>query len=90
MTAKPATLLAVDVAYADNDGATADAADTTAIGNNHAYAAGVVFHDWSDDKPEKTCVSHTTSVAGYVPGEFYKRELPCILQLLSQHEIEPD
>lgn len=89
MMGKPATLLAIDVAYADN-GATVDTTVASAIGNNHAYAAGVVFHDWSDDKPEQTCVSHITSVAKYVPGEFYKRELPCILQLLTENDLQPD
>ncbi|MFZ6743642.1 endonuclease V [Undibacterium sp. JH2W] len=83
---KPATLLAIDVAYADNG--TADAAIDS--DNSHAYAAGVVFHEWSDNKPEKTCISHISDVAGYVPGEFYKRELPCILQLLAEHEVQPD
>ncbi|MFZ6874056.1 endonuclease V [Undibacterium sp. Di27W] len=91
---KPATLLAIDIAYADNgaaDAAANAATNATTNGNNkHAYAAGVVFHDWSDDKPEKTCISHISDVAEYVPGEFYKRELPCILQLLAEHDVQPD
>lgn len=87
---KQATLLAIDVAYADNgapDGGTGDAANSS---NNDAYAAGVVFHDWGDDKPAKTCISHIPTVAKYVPGEFYKRELPCVLRLLAEHEVQPD
>jgi len=71
------TLLAVDVHYV-GDGA------------DGAYVAGVVFRNWDDVQPEKTSISHINSVAEYVPGEFYKRELPCILQLLKEHDLQPD
>ncbi|MFZ6712347.1 endonuclease V [Undibacterium sp. TC9W] len=78
MTAKPATLLAVDVHYSSDEA------------GESACVAGVVFHNWDDDKPAKTCISHIRNVANYVPGEFYKRELPCILQLLAEHDLQPD
>ncbi|MFZ6733620.1 endonuclease V [Undibacterium sp. Ji42W] len=78
MTTKPATLLAVDVHYSSDEA------------GESACVAGVVFHNWDDDKPTKTCISHINSVANYVPGEFYKRELPCILQLLEEHDLQPD
>lgn len=65
--------MAVDVQY-ENDG---------------AFAAGVVFNEWSADSPERTCVCKIPAVEEYVPGQFYKRELPCILQLLNDHQLTP-
>lgn len=67
-------ILAVDVDYQD---------DT-------AYVAGVIFHDWTTDTPGKTVVSRVENIKGYVPGEFYKRELPCIFKLLEDYGIKPD
>ncbi|MFZ6781185.1 endonuclease V [Undibacterium sp. Ji83W] len=81
MTAKPATLLAVDVHYSSHgEGGSGE----------QASVAGVIFHNWDDEYPAKTCISHISHVADYVPGEFYKRELPCILQLLTEHDLQPD
>lgn len=59
-------ILAVDVHYRDTS----------------ATVAGVVFNHWDD---AHALASHTVicnDIADYVPGEFYRRELPCILQLL--------
>ena len=47
-----------------------------------ALAAGVVFAEWSSPRPEAELVVPLSDVAAYVPGEFYKRELPCVLAVL--------
>ena len=67
-------ILAIDVAYE---------ADT-------AVAAGILFENWEDDRSRQNFISEISEIDSYVPGEFYKRELPCILKLLEQHEIHPD
>ncbi|WP_431479518.1 endonuclease V [Massilia eburnea] len=60
-------LLAVDVQYRDDCG----------------FAAGVLFQDWHSDRAVRTVSARVDGIGEYVPGEFYKRELPCILKLLS-------
>lgn len=50
---------------------------------DQANVAGVLFNDWSDGQPQQVVVERCTQVAAYESGQFYKRELPCILQLLS-------
>src|SRR5688572_3635648 len=59
-------IVAVDVDYRD-DG---------------ARAALVAFHDWSDSTPAGERVELVAEVAPYEPGNFYKRELPCILRVI--------
>jgi deoxyribonuclease V len=67
-------ILAVDVHYSENN----------------ALAAGVLFENWEDEKAQKECVSLIEGVAGYEPGKFFKRELPCILKLIAEHQLKPD
>lgn len=55
-----------------------------------AVAAGVLFGAWTDDKPARTLTSEVPGIAPYVPGRFFERELPCLLQLLLTHSLEPD
>lgn len=57
--------------------------------NDIAYVAGIVFNDWLDTG----CPNYKTKVVGvekYTPGEFYRRELPCILKLIEEHKLKPD
>lgn len=51
-----------------------------------ASAAAVLFSDYRDAEPAAEYTRFLTSTAAYQPGEFYKRELPCILRLLAQVE----
>lgn len=44
--------------------------------------AAVLFSTWLDAAPTQELVLTLSSQAGYVPGEFYKRELPCLLHLI--------
>jgi len=58
--------------------------------NNTALAAGVLFSDWQSEVPtEEVCIT-VQNVAEYIPGQFYKRELPCILAVLqaSEHIVD--
>jgi len=47
-----------------------------------AIAAGVVFENWESTTPLHSVVSKRRLVEDYEPGLFYRRELPCILDLL--------
>lgn len=67
-------ILAIDVHYTENE----------------AVAAGVTFDDWSDTAAKGLYISKISPVHRYIPGEFYKRELPCIDALLKEHHLEPD
>lgn len=49
-----------------------------------ASAAAVLFTDYDDPKPEAIYSTLLPAAADYVPGRFYKRELPCILSLIQQ------
>ena len=49
-----------------------------------AIAAGVLFQHWNDPAPSTEIITPIASVAEYEPGRFYKRELPCLLELLKQ------
>jgi deoxyribonuclease V len=61
--------LAVDVAY---------------NGDTIAQAVGICFNDWLDTGPKKVIKEFVMGLEPYQPGEFYKRELPCILRVLSK------
>jgi deoxyribonuclease V len=54
-----------------------------------ARAAAVLFTDYSDPVPDRILSRLISEPAGYIPGAFYKRELPCILALLDQFEQMP-
>jgi deoxyribonuclease V len=64
--------LAVDVAY---------------NGDTIAQAVGVCFDEWLDLSPKKVVKEFVMGLEPYQPGEFYKRELPCILRILSKINI---
>jgi deoxyribonuclease V len=50
--------------------------------NGSATAAAVVFVDYSDSKVHQIYTCHIPGTEDYVPGQFYKRELPCIIAVL--------
>jgi deoxyribonuclease V len=52
-----------------------------------AVAAGVLFYDWQDEVAIKELVTECEVAGDYLPGEFYRRELPCLLRLLEQVEV---
>jgi len=47
-------------------------------------AAAVLFSDYSDAEPTAAYTQFLLGAADYIPGEFYRRELPCILTLFKQ------
>jgi deoxyribonuclease V len=49
-----------------------------------AVAAGLWFRGWSAETAEFQAVAPITEVAEYQPGEFYRRELPCLLEVLAR------
>ena len=67
-SAPDALVACVDVGYRD----------TTAV------AAGVWFRGWAASEPEVEVVTALGEVAPYQPGEFYRRELPCVLAVLER------
>lgn len=61
-------ILAVDVDYRDN----------------RALVAGILFRDWGDAHPTAERVVECEVASDYRPGEFFRRELPCIKRLLCE------
>lgn len=49
-----------------------------------ARAACVVAQDWADETPIAEYTTFLDTVEPYVPGEFYRRELPCLQAVLAQ------
>jgi deoxyribonuclease V len=47
-----------------------------------ACAACVVAQDWGDTAPAGGWTTTVSPVAAYQPGEFFRRELPCLLAVL--------
>lgn len=48
-----------------------------------AVAACLVFADWGDAEPVREYRTNLSSVEPYVPGAFYRRELPCLVKVLA-------
>jgi deoxyribonuclease V len=49
-----------------------------------AVAAGLWFRGWTAAVAEHRAVASFAAVANYEPGEFYRRELPCLLGVLDR------
>lgn len=54
---------------------------------DHAIAACLLFADWHDAAPIEEVVARIENVEPYIPGQFYRRELPCILAVLNQVNV---
>lgn len=57
--------------------------------SDQAFVAAVAFNAWDAAKPDQIYQTSLNGIADYEPGQFYKRELPCILQLLNEHQLQP-
>lgn len=55
-----------------------------------ALAGAVVFADFSDSEAHTQYALEIPGVAPYKPGQFYRRELPCIMAILGLIEDEID
>ncbi|WDF59255.1 endonuclease V [Flavobacterium sp. KACC 22758] len=56
--------------------------------DNKAKTVCLEFENWNEDKNFKVHAEIIDNVSEYIPGEFYKRELPCILSLLNQIDLK--
>jgi deoxyribonuclease V len=52
-------------------------------------AAAVIFERWDDAAPLAEYTAIFDGVAPYVPGQFFKRELPCLLAVLGKIDEPP-
>ena len=57
---------------------------------DHAVAAGLLFAEWGDATPTQELVARIDQIEPYVPGQFYRRELPCLLAVLSKSPTPVD
>ncbi|RQX83021.1 endonuclease V [Burkholderia anthina] len=55
-----------------------------------AYAAGIVIESWESSVVAERLTATVDGLQGYIPGKFYLRELPCIVELLKhvEHPLE--
>ncbi len=60
------------------------ALDTYYYSDTEAKTVGVIFNNWEDTEPSQILETWTYDFGPYIPGEFYKRELPCMLDLLKK------
>lgn len=56
--------------------------------NSSAVVAGVVFDEWFAKEPLDEYITKVAHVENYESGSFYKRELPCIMALLKEHNLK--
>jgi deoxyribonuclease V len=54
-----------------------------------AVAACLTFSDWQDSRPVRELTEVVREVEPYRPGEFFRRELPCLMQVLGRLEERP-
>lgn len=64
-------IVAIDVHYKDSN----------------AKAVGALIQNWGDAAAVQHVIRYIDSVEEYVPGAFYKRELPCIMDVLNQVDL---
>lgn len=64
-------ILALDVYYEDEK----------------AKVVGVLFEDWASEQPIQVLEEWIAGVAAYESGQFYKRELPCLMQILAKVKL---
>ncbi len=56
--------------------------------DDKAKTVALCFEEWTDETPSKIFSEIITGVEEYQPGQFYKRELPCLISLLKQIDID--
>ena len=57
---------------------------------NYASIGGVTFANWEDNEEIASFHSDLYDIEQYTPGKFYRRELPCILKLIEEHQLKPN
>lgn len=56
--------------------------------NNKAKTVCLEFNEWKENKDYKVKTEIIDNIEEYIPGEFYKRELPCIISLLNKYDLK--
>lgn len=56
--------------------------------DNKAKTVCLEFTEWSEDKNFKVHSEILENIDEYISGEFYKRELPCIISLLNKFDLK--
>ena len=56
--------------------------------DDNAKTVAVQFEHWTDAEPIQVFSETLTDIEPYESGSFYKRELPCILSLLKQIDLD--
>ena len=64
--------------------------DVHYFADGRASAGAVLFHKYTDAESILEYIGLTDGVSHYIPGQFYRRELPCILRLLEQFNEAPE
>ena len=64
--------------------------DVHYLKDGSASGAAVLFSGYNYGEPSATYTQFLSEAASYVPGELYRRELPCILKLVSKFPKPPD
>ncbi|HRF80863.1 MAG TPA: endonuclease V, partial [Flavobacteriales bacterium] len=54
---------------------------------DRAHTVAVLFDAWTAARPAQVISAWREGIEAYEPGQFYKRELPCILDLLRQVDL---
>jgi len=50
---------------------------------DRAKTVCLAFSRWTDKEPSAICIKYTNQVNEYESGEFFKRELPCIMDIIN-------
>jgi len=53
---------------------------------NLAKSVGILFN-WQDSVPKEIVCEYIYEMEEYIPGQFYKRELPCLLKIIEKIDI---
>lgn len=55
--------------------------------DNKAKTVCLIFKDWNSSVYKNSLTEITNNIENYISGEFYKRELPCIISLISKLDV---
>ncbi len=55
---------------------------------DHAKAVALLFKDWTSTEAQALHSKDIAEVQAYVPGAFYQRELPCLLEVLGMLPVD--
>lgn len=57
---------------------------------DYANTVCIAFENWTSEKEVEVFIEQTAVSSEYESGAFYKRELPCILSLLTKITLKPE